>query len=158
MKIAIVNIGKADMGKTTSIRKAFNILALHYPDTTTIYVPRNGKAPILDNKEVKATIKIGDVLVGIETQGDPNSRLPKSLNYFVNWGCEIILVACRADDDSTYNSVTALAEQGYEILWLPNGKAEDSACWEKLTDNYGNYVADVIEKCVKNGGLTPDCL
>lgn len=157
MKIVIANIGKADMGKTTSIRKAFNILAEQYPDTTKIYVPRYGKAPILEG-EVKATIKIDDILVGIETQGDPNSRLPKSLNNFVDWGCKIILVACRADDNETYNSVTALRNEGYEILWLSNGKAEDKTCWEKLTDNYGNYVADIIEKCIKNGGLTPDCL
>ena len=34
-------------------------------------------------------------LVGIETQGDPNSRLKESLSYFLAEKCDIIFCACR---------------------------------------------------------------
>jgi hypothetical protein len=33
--------------------------------------------------------------IGIESQGDPNSRLEQSLKDFVNAGCDIIFCACR---------------------------------------------------------------
>lgn len=149
-KLVIANLGRADMGKTTSIRKVFNILSTKYPETTYTIDSSNG--------EVKATIKIGDVLVGIETQGDPGTRMPDSLDEFVNMECGIILVACRSTAYTLRYKVESLEEKGYEILWLPNGKTKDNACWEKLTDNYANYVTNVIEKCIQNGRLTKNCL
>lgn len=40
---------------------------------------------------VMATIQIGDVLVSLESQGDPGSRIFKSLKMFVELGCDVIV-------------------------------------------------------------------
>lgn len=158
MKLIIANRGAHDIGKTTSIRNAFNVLQAKYPTTTTVYEPAGVTSFPIVSGEVKATIKIGTTLVGIETQGDPGSRMQQSVADYIAWGCEIILVACRNQGD-TINTITNLANNhGYTVLWLQNGKCTDTACWQRLEKNYGDWVADVIEKCIKNGGLTPACL
>lgn len=158
MKLIIANRGAHDIGKTTSIRNAFNVLQAKHPMTTTVYVPAGVSSFPIVGGEVKATIKIGTTLVGIETQGDPGSRMQKSVADFIAWGCEIILVACRNQGD-TINTITNLeANHGYTVLWLQNGKCTDHACWQKLEDKYGDWVADIIEKCALSGTLSPTYL
>ena len=147
MKLIIADRGAHDIGKTTSIRNAFNVLQAKYPLTTTVYEPAGITSFPIVSGEVKATIKIDTTLVGIETQGDPGSRMQKSMADFISWGCEIILVACRNQGD-TINTITSLEDHhGYTVLWLQNGKCTDTACWQRLEEHYGNYVADIIEKC-----------
>ena len=146
MREIIANRGAHDLGKTTSIRNVFNILHAKYPTTTKVYEPvGNTTFPVLKG-DVKATINIGNTLVGIESQGDPSSRMQQSVKEFISLGCEIILIACRNQGD-TFNTVENLEKnQGYTIYWLQNGKCTDLACWKKLEDKYGIYIADIIEK------------
>ena len=59
-KLVIANRGSKEQGKTSSIREVFNILDAKYP--TNVYI---------DYGDIMATIQIGDVLVGLESQGDP---------------------------------------------------------------------------------------
>lgn len=155
MKLIIANRGGHDIGKTTSIRNAFNVLQAKYPMTTTVYEPVGVSSFPIVGGEVKATIKIGTTLVGIETQGDPGSRMQQSVDDFVTWGCEIILVACR-NQGGTINKITNLeSNHGYTVLWLQNGKCTDPACWQKLEEKYGDRVADIIEKCALTKTLSP---
>ena len=158
MKLIIANRGGHDIGKTTSIRNAFNVLQAKYPMTTTVYEPVGVSSFPIVGGEVKATIKIGTTLVGIETQGDPGSRMQQSVDDFVAWGCEIILVACR-NQGGTINKITNLeSNHGYTVLWLQNGKCTDPACWQKLEEKYGNWIADIIEKCALTRTLSPTYL
>lgn len=158
MKLIITNRGGHDIGKTTSIRNAFNVLQAKYPMTTTVYEPVGVSSFPIVGGEIKATIKIGTTLVGIETQGDPGSRMQQSVADFIAWGCEIILVACRNQGD-TINTITNLENnQGYTVLWLQNGKCTDTACWQKLEEKYGNWIADIIEKCALTRTLSPTYL
>ena len=83
-KLVIANRGSKEQGKTSSIREVFNILAAKYP--ANVYI---------DYGDIMATIKIGDVLVGLESQGDPGSRIFDSLEKFVELGCDVIVCACR---------------------------------------------------------------
>ena len=126
--------------------------------TTTVYEPVGVSSFPIVGGEIKATIKIGNTLVGIESQGDPGSRMQQSVDDFVAWGCEIILVACRNQGD-TINTITNLeSNHGYTVLWLQNGKCTDTACWQKLEEKYGNWIADIIEKCALTRTLSPTYL
>lgn len=155
LPLIIANRGAGGIGKSTSIRNVFNILQAKYPAATTIYEPVGVASFPLAWGDVKATIQIGSTLVGIESQGDPGSRMQRSVADFIKWGCEIILVACRNQGD-TINTITNLeAKHGYTILWLQNGKCTDYACWQRLEDKYSAWVADIIDICALSRTLSP---
>lgn len=155
MKLIIANRGAHDIGKTTAIKNVFAKLHAKYATTTTLFEPFNIADLAYNWVDVKATIKIGNTLVGIESQGDPGSRMQESVKHFIKKGCEIMLVACRNQGD-TINTITNLEKHhGYTVLWLQNGKCTDPACWQKLEEKYGDRVADIIEKCALTKTLSP---
>lgn len=159
LKLIIADRGPGSIGKTTSIRKVFNILQSKHPSTTIVHEPVGTIVFPLTSGDVNATIQIGGTLIGIESQGDPGCRMPKSIDDFIAKGCEIILVACR-NQGATINKVIDLEKHnGYTVLWLQNGKCPNyPACWDKLTDQYSVWVADIIEKCALTRTLSPTYL
>ncbi len=59
--------------------------------------------------------------VGIESQGDPNSRLGGSLQLFVKEKCNVIICATRTRGQ-TVDAVNTLKKQ-YEIVWFQQVKS-----------------------------------
>ena len=107
MKKIIALKGKGNSGKTQTIRKVFNELCAQDKDT---------KVEILiDNADVKAIVTIKGIKIGIESQGDPNSRLKDSLNEFSKKDCDIIVCATRTSG-MTVEWVKNL--DGFTPIWV----------------------------------------
>ena len=132
--LVIANSGKEKQGKSTSIREVFNQLSVLYPSTV-----------IIDDGDIKATIMIGDVLVGIESQGDPYSRMQQSMDDFVAMGCNVIVAACRTKW-GTYDKITELnTTHSYDIIWAANDKTDISSSHRDiLNDRYAKRVILLI--------------
>jgi len=133
-KLVIANRGSKEQGKTSSIREVFDILAAKYP--ANVYI---------DYGDIMATIKIGDVLVGLESQGDPGSRIFDSLEKFVELGCDVIVCACRSYGDTT-DAVYGLVNNGYQVIFAQNDKSDDEAMQVVLNKKYATRVVDMIEE------------
>lgn len=167
-KIVIANSGFAYTGKSTSIRYVYELLSSRYHPI--IIDPKQGYHP---NKDIKAIIEIPQsdghiVKVGIESQGDPNSRQMKSIDEFVNMGCEIILVACRVKG-ATKDKVLSLQPSDWQVIWFKNSimkvdganqssttpalRTQDTQLQERLSRDYAFYVASLIERLVLTGGI-----
>lgn len=84
---------------------------------------------ILDERRFKVDvtiiITINGTKVGIETQGDPNSRLPKSLKTFIEVNCKVIVCAARTIGQ-TVAVVNEAAESGYQVKWFDKTRVSDS--------------------------------
>ncbi|MDR0786080.1 MAG: hypothetical protein LBE74_09430 [Treponema sp.] len=80
--------GRSNCGKSESIKNVFNLLKSKYPSAKVNMVFTG-----TDIKVIMATIK--GLYIGIESQGDPYSRLEQSLIDFENAGCDIIFCASR---------------------------------------------------------------
>lgn len=165
-KIVIANSGFAYTGKSTSIRYVYELLSSRYH----VIEPINGYNPKVD---VKAIIEIPQsdghmVKVGIESQGDPGSRQVDSINYFINKGCEIILVACRVKG-ATKDKVLSLQPLDWQVIWFKNSimkvdganqssttpplRTQDTQLQERLSRDYAFYVASLIERLVLTEGI-----
>lgn len=133
-KLVIANSGKSHQGKTTSIKKVLEQLRAKYP----CHIIRQ------DRHDIKATIQIGDVLIGIESQGDPISNLLQSIDDFVAMGCQIIIAACRTYGD-TYNKIVELnTVHQYELIWASHDKSPNPAYHNTLNDRYAQRVIGLI--------------
>ena len=170
-KIVIANSKFANYGKSTSVRYVFEILSGRYP--FSVIEPATGYDP---TKDVEAIIEIphpnGDVIkVGIESMGDPGYARPaQSIKDFLAAGCEIILVATRTRKP-TIGVVTDLRDNyGWQVIWFDNSTMwvddycnkidasgtrldkQDKVLQDKLSRDYGFYVASLIERLVLTSG------
>ncbi len=80
--------GRGNSGKTETVKTIFHNLQAKYP-TATVNVL------ISNTVDINVIMDINGTKVGIESQGDPNSRLQQSLSNFVNAKCDIIICATR---------------------------------------------------------------
>lgn len=81
--------GPAGSGKSSTLIQVFNDLQAKYP-RVTITTLHGGTTDI---KVIMHNVR--GLIVGIESQGDPNSRLQQSLSDFMAANCNIIFCACR---------------------------------------------------------------
>src|SRR3989339_799959 len=111
-KVAIAIVGPGNTGKSATLRKVYDHLKAEYPKA----VPKIKEE--VNNGDVLAIIEIEGLKVGIESQGDPGSRLLKSLEMFVSLQCEIIVCAARKNINKTkqYRAVMTLENSQYEII------------------------------------------
>ena len=135
-KLIIVNKGHAGVGKSSSIKLVFEKLKVLHPSVVTI---------IKDDGDITATIDVNGTLVGIESQGDPNSRMFKTLPELVVRGCEIIVCACRTSG-ATKEIVSSLKKEGFDIIWTSNPHNKNLS--KELNSMWANLVVDIIERRV----------
>ena len=103
--------GTGNVGKTTTLRLLIDTIRQSYPSAHE-QILIQGKR---DTQVVFDPVK--KMKIGIETQGDPNSRLEDSLEDFKNMKCDVIFCACRTDG-MTVKWVKALATI-YTIEFVP---------------------------------------
>lgn len=106
-------MGTKDTGKTSTIKRFYEQLKFNYPTVEEIYSNED------EVGDIQKILKVNRVKIGIESQGDPDSRLPESLEYFSKEECDIIVCATRTRG-GTVDEVVGLAELGYEIIWFSN--------------------------------------
>lgn len=81
--------GRSNCGKSDTLIRLFNEIKAKYPSATIQAI--NGS-----KKEITVILRgVNGLVVGIESQGDPNSRLQNSLSAFAAASCDVIFCACR---------------------------------------------------------------
>lgn len=138
-KTVFANWGTAGQGKSSTVKKIAEIILKHYPSATTNPV-------IIDYTfDIKVVIIIGKVKIGIESQGDPNSRLVESLKYFVNINCDIIICSTRTRG-STVDAVNELySKHGYDNVWVTNHRSNEKN-QNFLNEISANQIFELIQK------------
>lgn len=135
-KKVIALYGVADVGKSTTIKLAYDLLKAKYKMATV--------DELFVGADIKIVLTIDGTKIGIESQGDPSGRLKESLSLFVKMGCQVIICATRSRGQ-TVQAVEKLAS-AYEILWLEQVIKKTSA--EQQHNN--SIMAGKIVKEVEN--------
>lgn len=141
MKTILVNKGRARQGKSESIIKTAQLLQQKYPNA------KIEPANIDYTQDIKLIMTIDDIKIGIESKGDPNSRLPKSLDDFSKKDCDIILCSSRTSG-STVKAIEELKKTGYEVIWTSNARSKPHRI--KLNNLTANYFFTIIDHLIKN--------
>lgn len=117
-KTVIANWGHADQGKSETVKKVAQLLI--QLNSNVELEPSN----IDFSKDIRVIITIDGIKYGIESMGDPNSRLFSSLPYFVEQNCDFIICSTRTSG-ATVDKVNALRKDGYDIIWVTNHRSRD---------------------------------
>ncbi|WP_028890676.1 hypothetical protein [Tenacibaculum sp. 47A_GOM-205m] len=114
MNRTIISVyGKANQGKSETIKKVCSLLLETYPDAS----------PSISNidysGDIFLTITIGNVKIGLESQGDPNSRMihDNTVERLAKDNCDIIVCATRTGG-MTVKEVDRVANiYDYHTIW-----------------------------------------
>ena len=132
MKNIIALEGIGGSGKTSTLKIVINKFR-EVSSSSLASAQKTGK----DQREI---FNVNDKKVGIETQGDPNSRLETSLELFTSEGCDLIICATR-----TYGGTVKIVEKlspPYEISWRGQSFVQRS----KLQHESNAAIAELIFK------------
>lgn len=144
-KLIIANKGAATKGKSSTIKEVFNLLDDRYPNKATITYP-------VSSADVLAIIEARGVRIGIESQGDPGSRMFDSLDYFQKQGCKIIIAACRTYGETT-DAIAGMKAYGYDVIWTSNDKNEDEGnirVNDHLNFRFAEHIVQLVEDRIDN--------
>lgn len=113
MKKLICVWGASNYGKTSSIME-FDSLLNKYFGSNIQTIHSFGNLPY----DIQRIYKIGNFTIGIESQGDPNSRQKASLTLFGKNNCDIIICASRTKGDTVANVNNFCHRNGYDCFWI----------------------------------------
>jgi molybdopterin-guanine dinucleotide biosynthesis protein len=112
MKIVFQVAGPGSVGKSTSIRLAYEQLRDKHADA--VVVP--SKATL--RKEVQAILKINGKLVGIESRGDNAVFVKAALKLFAKQGCAVIVCATRTRGETDLAVQDFATTNGFKVVPL----------------------------------------
>lgn len=101
--------GRSNVGKSTVIKKVYELLIRKYKGSTEEYLDSGA--------DIKVVLTINKTKVGIESQGDVGEILDKSLKLFLKERCKIVICATRTRGQ-TVNTIENLKTNNYEIIWF----------------------------------------
>lgn len=135
--IAIRGVG--NVGKTETIKNIYHLLKSKYPEAK------------IENKicglDIRVIFTVNGVKIGIESRGDPSSRLFKSIPLFVQRQCNIIICATR----SRGKTVQLIKEQkNYEIIWHEKLFIESTMKQQEFNIKMANIIMEKIVNLMNN--------
>jgi len=124
MKTILALRGAGNRGKSTTLGMLIEMIKVQYPSANF----EETKFKI----DITIVVTINGQKVGIETQGDPNSRLGASLKRFIEIGCKVIICASRSYG-STVDLINTAANGGYQVKWFE--KTKSTSAHDQTTAN-----------------------
>ena len=139
-KIVIANKGAAEVGKSASIMALYNLMIEKGYKKLSWQSLNAGR-------DVTAVFEINDVLVGLESEGDPGDSMKNCIDDLIKDNCQVIVTACRTKDTSFEIVNTRLRDAGYDIVWVGHDKCDDksnTAFMERLNALYAQHILDLV--------------
>lgn len=115
-KTIIAVYGRKDEGKSSSIKLVCQKLLDEFPNATSS-IP---KEEISYSADILVIITLGSIRIGIESQGDPKSRMitEETIKYLAEEKCDIILCATRTGGETVHKVDEIAGAYNYRTLWL----------------------------------------
>lgn len=112
-------------GKTQTLRELAILLLKNYPTFSPIY-PITSSISSSDIHDFRLVVKINGIIIGIETQGDPNTNLKGRLLDLVNtYNCDIILCTSRTRGETVAAVEHIHNTFGYQTVWTSTYQVEN---------------------------------
>lgn len=147
--ICISNSG--EKGKTESLRNLATILINN--QNITCIKPEN--RILATNGDFRAVFKIDGIIIGIESQGDPNTGLKNRLTKLFNdYNCQIIVCASRTKGDTVHDVESFAKSNEFQIIWSSTYETSQPSLQIPLNQQKGqhlNLLIDMLIEQMKQG-------
>jgi hypothetical protein len=141
--------GPANVGKSATLKKVFALLKEAYPAAhIQIIKPPGIEITVTIEVDITVIIEINGTSVGIESQGDPNSRLAESINLFKKAKCNIIVCATRTSG-GTVTTVENLQPE-FTLVWHRKTSEPDANLREQRDGAFAQTIFKQIQNALTN--------
>jgi hypothetical protein len=138
MKTVIALYGPANTGKSSTVKKVYELLKAKYPNAPVTHE--------IIHHDVRAIIKINGHSIGIESQGDPGSRIFTSISLFVQEECDIIVCATRTRGQ-TVEVIENLKPQ-YCVNWVQKLREPNEAQHEQINKALASDILKQVQMLI----------
>jgi len=149
-KTVFANSNVGGRGKSTVIKLIYENIIQKYNNSNVLKnfielenIDKNNMSIISKKDDIRAIFEIDKVKIGIESQGDPKSQLPASIDMFIENQCDIIIVACRSSGE-TKQKVLSTESSGYRVIWIQN--ATNTEMKDILNKHYVDYFMQIFSE------------
>ena len=145
-KTIIALYGRANEGKSQTLKKVCQLIMANFPNA------KSTPAVINYDGDILVTIDVCSIKIGIESQGDPNSRMinEDTLGKLANEKCDIIICATRTHGE-TVRKVDELATSvDYYTLWLSSFWSPETATEPLNSEVLNKMAAENIIEIIKS--------
>lgn len=152
MKKCICVWGLENYGKSSSIIEFDKILNNSFGKNIQNVINPVGtyNDDILRIYKINNTI-IGNVIVGIESQGDPKSRQGSSLSLFAQKKCNFVICASRSKGNTVLNVENFCHNNKYDCYWISTLYSPDTfqKYGTKLNQRNGENIFEIFNDLMK---------
>ena len=139
--LSIWHIG--DKGKTETLRELGNLLLLTYPSFRPIFptvevVPATG--------DFRLVIEVNGKIIGVESQGDPNTNLHNRLIDLADkFKCEIIICSSRTRGDTVLAVDNLYHTRNFQTIWTSTYQIGDNTKHTLVNQLKAKHILDLIQ-------------
>lgn len=133
----------SNKGKTETLREFAHLLLATFPSLTpifpeTVFVPATG--------DFRLVVKIDKKIIGIESEGDPNTNLRnRLLDLADNFNCEVILCSSRTKGH-TVNAVDNLHyNRGFDTIWTSTYQLGDKSMQSVANELKAKHILELLQ-------------
>jgi hypothetical protein len=139
MKTIVAIWNKAGKGKSDSIREFAKLLLDTYP-TNTPTLP----SPIKSKADFSMIVEINGKRIGIESQGDPGTKLQERLLKLVSTKCDVIICSTRTSGETANAVIDIGKKNNYQVIWTSSYEIEDVSQHKTLNTLKGKHILDLL--------------
>ena len=145
MKKTIIALrGNGNTGKSSTIKLVFDMFLKMYKEQISLI----DKGP-LNICDITKIFSCNKITIGIESQGDPNSKIFTSLPKFVQKKCDLIICATRTKGKTVRLVERIQLENNYDVIWVSTLYSEQKPN-EVLNDRTASFIHKVISDLFDN--------
>lgn len=145
MKTILAVWNTSDKGKTETLREFAHLLLTTYPSYRLIYPT---PLVISTTYDFRLVVEIKGVIIGVESQGDPNTNLDKRLLDLADnpkFKCDLILCSTRTRGD-TVDAVDNLANtRGFQTIWTSTYQIDNRANHKLVDQLKAKHILDLLQ-------------
>lgn len=139
--LAVWNAGSK--GKTETLREFANRLIATYPHTPIFPIP----LIIPVNIDFRLVVEIGGIIVGVESQGDPNTNLEMRLLELTDvFNCDIILCTTRTRGETVHAVDNVADSRGYQTIWTSTYQIENAGVHNLVNNLKGQHILELLQR------------
>ena len=143
MNTIVLVRNSGDKGKSETLREFANLLLIEYPRYKSIFP--DSAEPIISG-DFRLVIEINGIIVGVESQGDPNTDLEKRLFELVDkYNCSLILCSSRTKGETVYAVDNLANAKGFQTLWTSTYQIADKNQQKLVNSLKAKHILDLIQ-------------
>lgn len=143
MKTVLAIWHSGEKGKTATLREFANLLVSTYPSSrpifpTIITIPATG--------DFRLVVEINGKIIGIESQGDPNTNLQnRLLDLSDNFHCEIILCSSRTRGETVSAVDNLFHTRSFQTIWTSTYQIADKASHNLVNRLKAEHLLNLLQ-------------